>query len=675
MRHYNFVNDRMKCHILLVLIFIVSFLFASKFNCIYEDISIVATRDKNDQSNASEIYLSGFFTTNNNALDAKVIDGKWMIWNGYYCWRSEESECRPQYLTDSITYRIPVGSNRKVEFGAGVNAGIAKVIVGEKVDYIDTYSTVNENIRFDLEDSSSRLLILGIASKLLVFVVVFILLYGIVWGLWRVIRIDKTNGTHKSRWIVYAIIAIVATGLMIAEASVQSFWYDELGQIAFSNGGVKEAIAHCLAFDEVSPPLFTVVASLWYRIAPFGENWLLLLNIIPVGLSVFLIAYLGDRLFGYEYAILAESLLGFCPSVWNTQAFEFRSYAFPLLFMLLSLVFLMAVGEKKKNNILLSIFMCCLVMSHYFAMIGFVWLFCLAILMCKKRERNKKMLWAFVPPALCIILWFASVLAYWKIYGKGSPQLGWQEIPDWLSVCELFSYFSGYQLWLLFVIIVSLFIPMTIKRNERTVKNVYIIFAVLNVIATITIVYIYSRYIKFWGSMWVLRYFSFLFPYIALLEAYVINLMIQKVRVFSDVSKKTIVYAISVFVAISCGNYVCNNASIEPFREGAGYLYSQNDIFEESTVVLQPGSPFTAEGMREYYLEMQGERVCINYFSFEELTVEEMKQYQTIYVIYNNGDTPYKIEQQVFEEYEQIYNNTTLHIKKYERKNGLSDDV
>lgn len=645
-------------------VLVLSTIFAYNFNCVYENIKISAINKKNIHSNATDIYLSGFYVKG-EFYDAKATDGTWMLWNGYLCWRSENSNSRPRILTDSIVVSIPVGRNRTVEFGAGVNAGIVELSVDGTRHSVDTYASVNMNESYSIQDSSKRLLIRDIILKIVIFLLISSFSFACIRIGAYIIDNEKT-GTHKIRIAVYATVAIFATILMISEADVHSFWYDELGQIAFSNGGIKEALIHCLAFDEVSPPLFSVVASLWYKLSPYGESWLLLINIIPVGLSIFLIAYLGDKLRGYEYAIITEFLFGFCPSVWNTAAFELRAYAFPLLFLILSLIFLLVEKENKQNRFFLSFFLCCLVMSHYFAMIAFVWLFFYALHMCEKKNTREK-LWAFVPPAACIVGWFGSVFAFWNIYGKGSPQLGWQEIPNWFSICNLFSYFSGYQAWLVIIIALSLMMPLQIVKNQKAVKDDFIIFAVFNILATITIVYVYSRYVKTMGSMWVLRYFSFLFPYFALLEAYVIVMLIEKFCKFIGLASRIAIYAFATFMILCCGNCISNNTSLEPFREGAAYLYSQDDIFLESTLVLQPGSRFTAEGMRDYYLGMQGQRECINYVSFEELNVEEMLKYQTIYVIYNNGDTPYDIEQQVFSKYEQIYNNTGLHIKKYER--------
>lgn len=669
-------NDITSCNIkkiiLVLLILMFSIIFVCNFNCVYENINIRAINDKNSQSNAPDIYLSGFYVKG-EFYDAEAADGTWMIWNGYLCWRSENSNSRPQVLTDSVVVSIPVGRNRTVEFGAGVNAGIAELTVDGTKHFIDTYASVNGNVQYSIQDSSKSLLIRNVILKVALFLLISTFSFACIRIGAYIVDNDKKRGSHKIRLAVYALVAIFATILMISQADVQSFWYDELCQIAFVNGGMKKALIHCLAFDDVTPPLFSVMLSLWYKIAPYGEHWLLLISIIPVGLSIFLIAYLADRLRGYEYAILTEFLFGFCPSIWNTAAFELRSYAFLLLFLILSLILLFVGEGTKKNSFFLSISMCCLVMSHYFAMIAFGWLIFYALIMYREKRCKKETLWAFVPPAVCIVGWFSSVFAFWNIYGKGTLTLGWQEIPNWFSVCKLFSYFSGYQTWLLIIIALSLMMPLQIMKRQKSVIDDFIIFAVFNIIATITIVYIYSRYVNIgsstWRSMWVFRYFSFLFPYVALLEAYVIDAFIEKLGIFIKLSSRIVIYAFAMFMVICCGNYICNNTSVEPYREGAAYLYSQDDVFLESTLVLQGGIRFAVEGMREYYLEMQGQRECINFASFEELNVDEMFKYQTIYVVYDNGDTPYDIEQQVFSKYMQIYNNTGLRIKKYEKIN------
>lgn len=673
MKRNDITSGNIKKVILVLLILAFSIIFVCNFNCVYENINIRAINDKNSQSNAPDIYLSGFYVKG-EFYDAKAADGTWMIWNGYLCWRSENSNSRPQVLTDSVVVNIPVGRNRTVEFGAGVNAGIAELTVDGTKHSIDTYASVNGNIQYSIQDSSKSLLIKNVILKIVLFLLISTFSFACIRMGAYIVDNDKKRGLHKIRWAVYALVAIFATVLMISQADVQSFWYDEMAQIAYVNDGIKEALIHCLAFDEVTPPLFSVMLSIWYKIAPYGEHWLLLICIIPVGLSIFLIAYLADRLRGYEYAILTEFLFGFCPSIWYTAAFELRSYAFPLLFLIVSLILLLVAEGNKKNIFFLSISMCCLVMSHYFAMIAFVWLFFYVLIMYREKRCKKETLWAFVPPTVCIVGWFGSVFAFWNIYGKGIVQLGWQEIPNWFSVCNLFSYFSGYQTWLLIIIALSLMLPLQIMKNQRTVKDELIIFAVFNIIATIIIVYVYSRYVNIgsytWRSMWVPRYFSFLFPYFALLEAYVIVEIIEKLHIVIELSSRIVIYALAMFMVICCSNYIANSIKSysEPFREAAAYLYSQDDIFLESTLVLQGGYRYAVEGMREYYLEMQGQRECINYASFEDLNVDEMLKYQTIYVVYENGDTPYDIEQQVFSKFEQIYNNTGLRIRKYEKK-------
>ena len=73
--------------ILIMAVLVLSTIFAYNFNCVYENIKISAINKKNIHSNATDIYLSGFYVKG-EFYDAKATDGTWMLWNGYQIGRA-----------------------------------------------------------------------------------------------------------------------------------------------------------------------------------------------------------------------------------------------------------------------------------------------------------------------------------------------------------------------------------------------------------------------------------------------------------------------------------------------------------------------------------------------------------------------------------------------------------
>lgn len=107
------------------------------------------------------------------------------------------------------------------------------------------------------------------------------------------------------------------------------------------------------------------------------------------------------------------------------------------------------------------------------------------------------------------------------------------------------------------------------------------------------------------------------------------------------------------------------NKGVEFYRTSAEWLRNQDtDIYNKSTLILQPGSPDAAEGMREYYITKQGRDSSLNYLSFEEISLDDVLKFETIYIVHNNGDTPYEYAVVMSEYYEQVFDDGNVKVRK-----------
>lgn len=151
---------------------------------------------------------------------------------------------------------------------------------------------------------------------------------------------DETQETLRDRLrrhhevILLGTILLIALALRLYQLEQDSFWIDELTQIAHSRVPFRDVFKACL-IDEGSTPLDYLITHFVYYYIGRSEGILRLPAVLWGVLAVAAVYFLGRRMFDKTTGFLAAAILAILPShIYYSQ--EVRPYSLPALMILLA---------------------------------------------------------------------------------------------------------------------------------------------------------------------------------------------------------------------------------------------------------------------------------------------------------------------------------------------------
>ena len=193
MLYKDFKFKRLLCIICLLIAIFCGFRINEIVPHLHETITLTALGQKNDLAKAEEVHY--LYCTIDEDRDHDGSDdiyyisdfssGKW-FWcgNQSVMWRIETDPRQPEGLTRSISFDVPVGKTRELQFVGNTWNGYVEVTTHNTSQIIDTYNEYNEPIRYELPSSSNNLIVkdmfLHLGIMLSIAFILFFLLMHIV---------------------------------------------------------------------------------------------------------------------------------------------------------------------------------------------------------------------------------------------------------------------------------------------------------------------------------------------------------------------------------------------------------------------------------------------------------------------------------------------------------------
>lgn len=645
-------------------IFVIGILFAliagaisSQVPSLADEVTLTAmgTGEKGT-SGVDEVYLSGYTVDETQYIpgqDMKVVSGKW-FWNGEkYCWRLETDSRQPDGVTREVTVEIPVGKERTLEFAADKWRGAVQISSGGNTWIVDTYSDTAFTQSEPIGSSSSSMLLVNALREVAVFTII---LGAFLVCFFYVLRYAEKKPDEFSEWVnrnsgklIYAAIAIFTFFFMVRYAGNDSLWGDELIEVEIMNHSIADALGFNLRMRDATPPLFNILAVLWYQIAPYGEQWILLISIIPSVLSIYLIGCISEKLSGKYAGICSSIFMATATSFWVKGAYELRSYGMLVFFITLTILFYYKSlkTENRFNKVIYSILLACVAMTHYFGMLilGMCFISDLILLIVKKVNIKRGLVYIF--PALVTVGWLCAVFFVTLRNKKPEEIASWFPVPEIEHIQGMISYITGYQeyVYTIFMICAAiiLFSFTTKKLSLLSLENYMYLFCVGTVVTVFAILVVYGNFVNQKSTMWADRYFSILFPFAMIICGYIGNWVQAK---FGGAGiKNGICLGIFLILFFECVPQVQKYSADQPYREVADWIYTKtNYIYDDSTLIYVTCADDSASAFNQYYISRCGKRDKLNvlpmYWRNEEgesLTASDLLEYDTIIAFDMNG--------------------------------------
>lgn len=607
-------------------------------------IVITALNDADVNAEGNEVFIKEIVVDGEIYHSPRVKSGCWVYRNGRIGWRTYST---PIDITSSIEILIPVGSNREIIFESNIWRGKAKIQTENEVFELNFYAPTENDSSYivNLESSAKNDLLLNFLIQLLSSFLLLSLL--VIAGVIIYIKLEKikiliaNNFTH----FVCGSIAIFAFLFMMHYSSLKSLWADDIAQIHFTNSNltISEMINRLLAYD-VQPPFQSIITAIWLRIAPYGTAWLKLPSEIAVALGIFICGQIGLKTNGRLTAIVYSALAACSSSLIIDAGYSFRPYGFFFLFSSLVLYSFIDRASNYENFDIRSTlrYTCVLTLmiyTHYFGLLICIALFFAeSYLVAKNRKKSISFIIAYIATALLFSPW--AILAMVKSINRFSTF--WPDIPTLKSVIGSLTYLLSSNDTLILILIVSITLLAFQIYNKKRIKekfdksiNVQLI-SIWCIIFVIGVTFIYSSVINRSRSVFVLRYFIGLFPYIFLLLAHGIselcNLVTESKTTFNKNAIQLVIvicFLVTVFQKTYPAVVHVQNEKYQTWEETADWLYYQPDIFYESTLVINTCG--WSDGW-DYYLTHSGKRNKVKRLDASSISQDDLIGINKIYL-------------------------------------------
>ena len=684
-QYHGFAEERKYAVLAEIVIVLVSYFLSSFINPISENVTLTAMGE-DSRPGTDEVCLIGYTIDGEDYIAGKsldIVEGKWFWAGENYCWRSEQDSRQPQGVTKSVKIQIPVGIERSLNFSASKWRGQVQISTQSDTWVVDTYmdSEDSTTISAPLGQSTTSLLFLNGLYSIGAFLFILVLLSGIT--LW----IFQYRYEHQEEWkcwidahlgkVFYAGLAIWTFAIMMHYAATDSFWIDELLSVNIIQSNWQNVIDTTLQMREATPPLYDLVGVLWARIAPYGEQWLLLLSIIPSVISIYVIGLIGEKLKGRLCGVIASVIAASSTTVWVNIAYELRAYAFVLLFAALTFYFYIQrdILCTWKKLALFSLSLACLEMSHYFGMMICCLYFASDIYLFIRKRIKWTNLTSYIFPCIIGFLWILSV--YNRTLSVKTPEqiASWYPVPTLSHIQSLLQFLTGESNLVYCLLLLSIGYSIILwfaRRNTAKCKSLYFfLFSNACIIATLSILYCYGNFVNQKSTMWQGRYFLVLLPFVCVCVA-VCAAHIVAALAKTSITKGSICLSIYLLLSLNCISYAETFSIGQPYREAADWIYTQaNYIYNNDTAILIPVREEGAQGFNQYYLARNGRREQLNALSqeslLENIDVQTLLKYTRIYIVNINQKIAPNIQQVLSDNYTVVSNQQKIGISVYEK--------
>lgn len=464
--------------------------------------------------------------------------------------------------------------------------------------------------------------------------------------------------------MAYAAMGVATLAVLFGYANSIPFWSDELCQITFS--GTAESWRKAMLYDPHTPPLYDVALFFWYRIAPYGERWLLLLSEAAFAGTVFLTGIVGERIRNRRTGLLAAAFLALNGSALLACGWELRPQAFMLFFSTLSLCEWVARAKRPGFSVSRMLRSAAWMIfngySHYFGVLFSGMLFLLDCLLVRKKKADVRYLLSYALAVLAYVPWLRLIL--------GGEETGlWQPAPSLRGVLELLRFLSGQNVLLLGLFALAVVFSVAKGLGALPKVNRVEIAPVFIACGMILLVFLYGKTVAWRSTLWTNRYFSSIFPCVMLACALAFDSLLRALLRHKRKATAVATACLLLFAGF-CAVLVIRGEATSPYRAAAEWLYAQEDMFDTDAVVISSDGGWPLDGWNEYYITKQRTRAPIRLADAWAIEPDELLRYNTVYhSTYGYWGLPESLGEVFENQYTLLGENRSLYIKVYEKRN------
>ena len=400
------------------------------------------------------------------------------------------------------------------------------------------------------------------------------------------------------------------TIFMLAFASRQPFWPDELYSIGVVHGN-NDVISLCKqALDDVHPPLFHLVLSLFYRVMPYGEAYLLLLPILFVIGGILALSKVGKAIGGEDLGFFALCVAVTSSILIRHGGWELRAYAMVFCFSSMALLYYVKRLQEETNRhiVFYGISLALLLYSHYFGAILALFYGLMDLCFYLRKKIAFKCIFSYLLAGSLFAPWFILLLLH------HTRDLGsfWANPPSWITPVLLVAYLLNesiiYSLFFGIGFLTILFTDVRKLKGKQDTAALSRCCLLSGVLWMLTTVFCYSKFINPKGGMFIPRYFFVVLPHIFLITAYSAIVMCKALKEKSAFVRVAFrCFLLLLLLTIGAQNYyLLTIHPRDPYRELAEYLAKDEKAQSPASLTVIASHETALQGWLAYYFDKRG---------------------------------------------------------------------
>jgi hypothetical protein len=461
----------------------------------------------------------------------------------------------------------------------------------------------------------------------------------------------RYNFPGKSRfhrflsWFLLAFMAI----FMLTFASKQPFWFDELFSIGVVHNSDAVSICKVALEGDVHPPLFHLIVSLFYRVMPYGEAYLLLLPVAFVIGGIVVLGKTGRVIGGEDLGFFTLCVAATSSILVRQGGWELRSYSMLFCFSSVTLLYYAkrCKEETNMNIVFYGISLTLLLHTHYFGAILALFYGLMDLCLFLRKKIAFKCILSYLLAGLSFVPWFILVF----VYSTLDLSSFWALPPDFTAPILTIAYLLSNSIICCFFFGAGFLAILfgAIRKPEEKQNNAesYILRCLPGgILWVIAFVFCYSKFINPGGGMYVNRYFFVILPHVFLITAYaavaMCNALANKSASLRMPLRCFLLLLLLLVGAQSC--YLSVIQQYDPYRDIAEYLSKDGKAHSRDSLTITTDHEKAVRGWLAYYFVKRGYEIPRNMAYIPEKKAD-LNHYQAslLHVFSNDGKTNARI--------------------------------
>lgn len=499
--------------------------------------------------------------------------------------------------------------------------------------------------------------------------------------------IKRTGDFCRKYWFRLSCGALVLIQFLVALRFMgrQYFSLDEVSQIGFIAKGNSfgRIIDYYLTSEVTNLPLWPLLAAFWYRMVPYGEGWMRLINVILTTIAIIFMIKAGKAWKSERTGLLMGLLACISSLIMIKCSLTFRVHAFWLLFTSLTLWLYIerlkeAGKESKRILILLSVSVTGLVWSHYFGVLTVIYLMGIDLILLIRKHIGKACFIPYIIGGGSLLPWFLLMLS------KRTMVLSdfWPKTPTLESIAKALRYILSknipvYIIFLFAMLVAAFLLIESVFNGFKDFDDRFVRFAFAFMpLIFITLDYIYSAHINVRSGIFVYRYFLSVMPAAFLTTAVFTEECLDRLIDRLGLSQVFTYGVVVIFTAVYIGSgnfyYTVREEISAPYDNTYGNvrdeILSKEGNPDEKVMIAINANRANADGFEEYYFGYGRPGSSVHVVSNEDSDIRErMEKADRIYIYQVMEGTPDTFTELMGDDFKETSQNADISLYEYER--------